>query len=205
MQVLFGLPLRQATGFVQSLLRLAGLDWAGRTGLGRTGPAPDFSTLCRRQKTLNVNLPYRGSTGIKSKGEWNARKHGGPKRRIWRKIHIGIDEETLEVRAVEVTTNNVGHRRCCLSCSTRYPKIRTSDRSPPMGPTIPAIAMMRLPRVTLMPSYHRAKTPSRGNLQAPGPSPATKRQCIEIPRECALATLERIPPSKPRRNQDALY
>lgn len=33
---------------------------------------------------------------------------GGPKRRIWRKIHLGIDEETLEVRAVEVTTNNVG-------------------------------------------------------------------------------------------------
>ena len=33
---------------------------------------------------------------------------GGPKRRIWRKIHIGIDEETLEVRAVEITTSNVG-------------------------------------------------------------------------------------------------
>ena len=31
-----------------------------------------------------------------------------PKRRIWRKIHIGIDEKTLEVRAVEVTTSNVG-------------------------------------------------------------------------------------------------
>lgn len=110
MKVLFGLPLRQTTGFVESLLRLVGLDWA----------VPDFSTLCRRQRTLNVSLPYRGgtgplnllidSTGIKSEGEgeWNARKHGGPKRRIWRKIHIGIDEETLEVRAVEVTTSNVG-------------------------------------------------------------------------------------------------
>lgn len=95
---------------MQSLLQLVGLDWA----------APDFSTLCRRQKTLNVSLPYRGgtgplnllidSTGIKSEGEgeWNARKHGGPKRRIWRKIHIGIDEETLKVRAVEVTTSNIG-------------------------------------------------------------------------------------------------
>ena len=40
--------------------------------------------------------------------KWNARKHGGTKRRVWRKIHIGIDEETLEVRAVEVTTSNVG-------------------------------------------------------------------------------------------------
>lgn len=110
LKVLFGLPLRQTTGFVQSLLRLVGLDWA----------APDFSTLCRRQKTLNVSLPYRGSkgplnllidsTGIKAEGEgeWNARKHGVSKRRIWRKIHIGIDEETLEVRTVEVTSSNVG-------------------------------------------------------------------------------------------------
>ncbi|MEW9922511.1 IS5 family transposase [Marimonas sp. MJW-29] len=110
LKVLFGMPLRQTTGFVKSLLRLIGLDWS----------VPDFSTLCRRQKTLNVSLPYRGgtgplnllidSTGIKAEGEgeWNARKHGGPKRRIWRKIHIGIDEETLEVRAVEVTSSNVG-------------------------------------------------------------------------------------------------
>ena len=110
MKVLFGLPLRQTTGFVESLLKLVGLDWA----------VPDFSTLCRRQKVLNVNLPYRegtgplnlliDSTGIKAEGEgeWNARKHGGPKRRIWRKIHIGIDEETLEVRAVEVPSSNIG-------------------------------------------------------------------------------------------------
>ena len=110
LKVLFGMPLRQTTGFVESLLRLVGLDWA----------VPDYSTLSRRQKTLHVSLPYRGgtgplnllidSTGIKSEGEgeWNARKHGGSKRRIWRKIHIGIDEETLEVRAVEVTTSNVG-------------------------------------------------------------------------------------------------
>ena len=50
------------------------------------------------------------STGIKveGEGEWHARKHGGPKRRVWRKIHLGIDEETLEIRAVEVTTSNVG-------------------------------------------------------------------------------------------------
>ena len=79
MKVLFGMPLRQTTGFVESLLRLAGLDWK----------FPDFSTLCRRQKTLNVAIPYRGgtgplhllidATGIKAEGEgeWNARKHGG--------------------------------------------------------------------------------------------------------------------------------
>ena len=55
-------------------------------------------------------MPCRAvdSTGIKAEGEWNAGKHGGPKRRIWRKIHIRIAEETLEVRAVEVTTSNIG-------------------------------------------------------------------------------------------------
>ena len=39
---------------------------------------------------------------------WNAHKHSGPKRRIWCKIHIGTEEETLEVRAVEVTSSNIG-------------------------------------------------------------------------------------------------
>jgi len=109
-KVLFGLPLRQATGFVASLPRLAGLDW----------PVPDFSTLCRRQKTLAVQLPYRGSggplrllvdsTGIKvrGEGEWHARKHGGARRRVWRKVHLAVDEATLEVRAVEVTGSGVG-------------------------------------------------------------------------------------------------
>ena len=108
--VLFGLPLRQTTGFVASLLELAGLDW----------PVPDFSTLCRRQKTLAVRLPYRGSggplhllvdsTGIKvrGEGEWHARKHGGARRREWRKVHLGLDEATMEVRAVEITGSGVG-------------------------------------------------------------------------------------------------
>ena len=79
MKVLCGMALRQTTGFVESPLRLVGLDWT----------VPDFSTLSRRQKTLAVNIPYRGSkgplhllidsTGIKveGEGEWHARKHGG--------------------------------------------------------------------------------------------------------------------------------
>ena len=54
MKVLFGMALRQTTGFVESLLRLVGLDWA----------VPDFSTLSRRQKALAVTIPYRGSQGL---------------------------------------------------------------------------------------------------------------------------------------------
>ncbi|KIT14762.1 Transposase DDE domain protein [Jannaschia aquimarina] len=50
------------------------------------------------------------STGIKveGEGEWHARKHGGLKRRVWSKIHLGIDEETLEIRAVEITGSHIG-------------------------------------------------------------------------------------------------
>jgi len=53
MKALFGMALRQTAGFVGNLLKLIGLNWA----------VPDFSTLCRRQKDLVVNIPYRGSDG----------------------------------------------------------------------------------------------------------------------------------------------
>ena len=47
------MALRQTTGFVESLLRRVGLDCL----------LPDFGTLSRRQKTLAVNIPCRGSKG----------------------------------------------------------------------------------------------------------------------------------------------
>jgi hypothetical protein len=107
---LFNLPLRQSLGTVESLLRLAQLDWQ----------VPDFSTVSRRQKTLKVQLPYRvstgaldllvDSTGIKflGEGEWKCKKHGAEYRRQWRKVHLGIDANTMEIRAIEVTDNTVG-------------------------------------------------------------------------------------------------
>ena len=67
-----------------------------------------------------MNIPLRGSQGplhllidstwikVEGEGEWNARKHGCPKRRVWRKVHLGIGEETLGVRAVDVTGSEVG-------------------------------------------------------------------------------------------------
>ncbi|MEN3110144.1 IS5 family transposase [Uliginosibacterium paludis] len=107
---LYGLALRQTTGMVRSLLKLAGLDW----------DMPDCSTLSRRHKHLQATLTHqrRGealhllvdSTGIKmlGEGEWKRKKHGADYRRQWRKVHLGIDAQTLEVRAIEVTANSVG-------------------------------------------------------------------------------------------------
>lgn len=106
---LFGLALKQTTGLVESVLQLFGLAW----------PVPDFSTLCRRQRDLNVQIPYSrskaglhllvDSTGIKflGEGEWKCKKHGAEYRRQWRKLHIGIDADTLQIRAICVTSNNV--------------------------------------------------------------------------------------------------
>ena len=109
-KVLFKLPLRQTAGMVASLLRLAELDW----------PVPDYSTLCRRQKTLKVQIPYRraggplnllvDSTGIKflGDGEWQARKHGVQGRRQWRMVHLAMDAATSDIRAVEFTPSREG-------------------------------------------------------------------------------------------------
>ena len=69
---------------VAALALLAPPSWPNR---GLSGP-------------LNLLID---STGIKvrGEGEWHARKHGGTRRRVWRKVHLGIDEATLKVRAVE--------------------------------------------------------------------------------------------------------
>ena len=62
---------------------------------------------CGSQGPLHLLID---STGIKveGEGEWNARKHGGSKRRVWRKIHLATDEQTLEIRAAEFTTSDIG-------------------------------------------------------------------------------------------------
>ena len=95
---------------MESVLRLAGLNWR----------VPDFSTVSRRQRHLQMQLPYQprtsalellvDSTGIKflGEGEWKRKRHGAEYRRQWRKVHLGIDAQTLQIRAIEVTDNSVG-------------------------------------------------------------------------------------------------
>ena len=96
-------------GFVQSLIKLYGLDWT----------TPDYSTICRRQKHINIQISYQKSSGglhifvdstslkFLGEGEWKRKKHQPEHRRQWRKLHIGIDARTLQIRAIQLTTNNV--------------------------------------------------------------------------------------------------
>ncbi len=100
----------QTLRLVQSLLKLMDLPWA----------APDYSTVCHRQKSLDVKVHYlpsslglhllADSTGIEflGEGEWKAKKHAAERRSQWLKVHLGIGADTLQIRAIVVTTNEVG-------------------------------------------------------------------------------------------------
>jgi len=106
-RALFHLPLRGCEGVLEELVGLLGLA------------VPDYTTLCRRGKTLAVTLPRlkRGghlwmavdASGLKvsGEGEWKVRMHGAGKRRTWRKLHIGVDVETGEIVAGVLTTADV--------------------------------------------------------------------------------------------------
>jgi Transposase DDE domain len=108
LRAVFRLALRQTEGLIASILRLLGLDLA----------VPDHTTMSRRGETLQVSQPRPGSepihllvdsTGLKlcGPGEWLIEKHGTRKRRSWRKLHIGVDADTGQIVAAELTSNDV--------------------------------------------------------------------------------------------------
>jgi Transposase DDE domain len=101
--------LRAAQGFLSSVVELMRLPL----------PIPDYSTVSRRQEALQVPisaLPQSGprhividATGLRvyGAGEWHVWKHRVGRRRTWRKLHLGIDETTKEIVAVELTGSRV--------------------------------------------------------------------------------------------------
>src|SRR5215207_5227704 len=109
LRAVFGLGLRQTEGLIGSILQLLGLDLA----------VPDHSTLSRRAERLEVPKPSPSardpvhllvdSTGLRlcGPGEWLVEKHGTRTRRSWRKLHIGVDAETGQILAAELTTSEV--------------------------------------------------------------------------------------------------
>jgi hypothetical protein len=104
----FHLSNRATEGFVRSLFTLLKVSLA----------APDHTTLSRRGQTLKVKLPKKvsghidlvmDSTGLKiyGEGEWKVRTHGKSKRRTWRKLHLGVEPESGEIQAAELTEAKV--------------------------------------------------------------------------------------------------
>jgi hypothetical protein len=108
LRLVFHLALRQAEGFVASVLRL----------LGQELRVPDHTTLSRRSRSFAGRRPRAvphgplhlviDSTGLKlfGQGEWDEEKHGRA-RRSWRKLHIAVDVDTGELVACVLTDNAV--------------------------------------------------------------------------------------------------
>src|SRR5215211_6975344 len=105
---IFHLPNRSVEGFVRSLFQMMKIDLA----------VPDHTTLSKRSKTLNVNLPKQSagslnvvmdSTGLKvyGEGEWKVRKHGYSKHRTWRKLHLGVNPDDGELQVAVLTENSI--------------------------------------------------------------------------------------------------
>jgi hypothetical protein len=105
----YHLPLRATAGLVGSLLRLLEVNL----------PAPDYSTLSRRARSLQLSLCAQSqkqikhlvidSTGLKlyGEGEWRVRQHGWAKNRTWRKLHLALDADSHELTAALITNKDV--------------------------------------------------------------------------------------------------
>jgi len=93
LRFVFNLPLRQAEGFLRSIISVMGVDLE----------TPDHTTLSRRSRRLDIPLDRIASSkpihlivdstglSIDGEGEWAAVKHGGSGKRAWKKLHLGVD------------------------------------------------------------------------------------------------------------------
>jgi hypothetical protein len=106
LRLVFHLALRQAEGFVASVLCLLGLDL----------PVPDHTTLSRRGRKFANRSPNVAagearhividSTGLQvfGYGAWHGEKYGHT-HRSWRKLHLAVDANTGEILASTLTDN----------------------------------------------------------------------------------------------------
>jgi transposase len=108
----FHLPLRNTQGFASSLFQLLLLDL----------PVPDYSTLSRRARRLDVRLkspsqPLKhlliDSSGLNvfGEGQWKVRTHGKDYRPTRRKLHISMDAATHQITAALITDNKTLDRK----------------------------------------------------------------------------------------------
>jgi len=116
LRLIFKLPLRQAEGFLRSVLSVMNVALE----------APDHTTLSRRSQHLNTQLarvPTKepihliiDSTGLSivGEGEWAAAKYGGRGRRGWKKLHLGVDRTGMIVAEI-LTDGDVNDAKTALA------------------------------------------------------------------------------------------
>jgi hypothetical protein len=107
LRLVYKQPLRQTEGLLTSIVQLLDLDL----------PIPDYTTLSRRAKRIVLSKPPKSSsdsrviivdsTGLKVVGEkeWMNHKHGTKQRKVWRKLHLAINEDG-EILSATLTTHH---------------------------------------------------------------------------------------------------
>ena len=107
LRLVYKQPLRQTEGLLASIIQLLNLDL----------PIPDYTTLSRRAKGIVLSKPPKSSsdsrviivdsTGLKVVGEkeWMNHKHGTKQRKVWRKLHLAINEDG-EILSATLTTHH---------------------------------------------------------------------------------------------------
>jgi len=103
------LTYRALEGYLKYLFKILGIDLA----------VPCYTQICKRMKSLElprhllINKAVKhiviDATGLKvyGEGEWKVKKHGASKRRVWRKMHLAVDEQTQEILFVDLTTEHI--------------------------------------------------------------------------------------------------
>jgi hypothetical protein len=111
LRFVFKQPLRAMEGFARSLVSMMNLDI----------DVPDYSTLSIKIKEMKIKLPpickdsddgyvaSIDSTGLKihGQGEWNRKKHSQKDRRQWVKMHLVVNNESMQILGVEATADDV--------------------------------------------------------------------------------------------------
>jgi hypothetical protein len=109
LKAVYKLPYRALEGFSNSIMALMNLKLR----------IPDHTTMSRRAGKIKINIPRKertepihlvvDSTGLKiyGEGEWKVRQHGAGKRRTWIRVHLGVDANEKDVRAVVVTREEI--------------------------------------------------------------------------------------------------
>ncbi len=123
----FGVAFRQLQGLFEDLLPL----------IAKGLPCPNYTTICRRARTLKPPLqrvPFKvrktgpvhvvfDSTGLRvyGEGEWQIKKHGPSYRRGWKKVHVGMCAETQQIVVASLSDKDFSDSHAMIQLLNHIP------------------------------------------------------------------------------------
>ena len=148
----------------------------------------DHSTLSRRAFGLPVQKQPRSGTGelhlivdstglkLRGAGEWLFEKHGTSKRRSWRKLHVGIDADSDQIVAFDLTDKGVdeaSHVEPLLDQLNDAPTSFMGDGAYDRGHVLDAVLARNPAARVIVP-------PSKGAVQGPTATTSPTQRDLHI-------------------------